>query len=417
MDDFRGSRSRRLPSRTFVLRVVAFLAVYGAAVLGLSLGVGVSERDLSALGIAERAYYALGLFVLGGLDIGTPTGGPPAARALLWVAYFAAPIITAFAIVETVLRIFGPLGLRFRPLSGHVVIGGAGRLTVQYVRKLRARGSGRAIVVVEREAESPFLAELRRQHRAIIVQGDVAADRVLAELRLERAHRVLLLTSDDFANLDAAAKIVRLAPDLGGRVVVHVSDLRFMQKTSGSSIARDCEVFNGHEFAARHLVEDRLVRHFQATPGKDPIVLVGFGRFGRTVLDQLQRRTPDRFGPVVIVDHDGSRNVRLFEEEPGFCGTYQHMVLDGDILDPEVRQRVDEITSPAGAPPVFILGSGSDGTNLQAALAIRREHPDAYIVVRGFRASPFTDEVARDAGLHSVNLSRLVQDGMPDRWF
>ena len=117
-------RTQRILSGTIALRVIAFTAVFAAAVAGLSAGVGVSERDLSGVGLAERAYYALGLFVLGGLDIGTPVGGPPVGRALLWSAYFGAPIITAFAIVEAVLRIFGLGALRLRRLSGHVVIGG-----------------------------------------------------------------------------------------------------------------------------------------------------------------------------------------------------------------------------------------------------------------------------------------------------
>jgi voltage-gated potassium channel Kch len=400
-----------------MLRGIAFMTVFGAALLGFSLGVSASERDLAAMGLAEHAYYSLGLFVLGGLDIGTPVGGPSAARALVWCAYFAAPIITAFAIVEAVLRIFGPLGLRLRRLSGHVVVAGAGRLTAQYVRELRNRDARRPIVIVERDSAGSYLAELARVHRAFVVQGDIASDRVLDELRLSHADRVLLFTSDDFANLDAAAKIIRAAPRLHGRVVVHVSDLRFMQETSGSSVSRHCEIFNGHEFAARHLVEDQLVRRFQATPGRDPIVLAGFGRFGRTVLDQLQRQAPDSFGPVVIIDHDATHSARVFEEGPGFSRGYEQVILDGEILDPEVWVRANAAVVPAGVPPVFIFGSASDGTNLQAALSVRKEHPDAHIVVRGFRASPFTEEVAEEARLHAVNLGKLVRDGMPERWF
>lgn len=408
---------RRFLSRSVVLRAVAFLGVYGAAVFGFWSGVGVSERDLLDMGLAEHAYYALGLFVLGGLDIGTPIGGPPVARALLWAAYFAAPLTTVFAIIEAAVRLFRPLGLRIRPLSDHVVVAGGGRLAIQYVRRLRQRDPRRTVVVVEREIQGPHLAELKRGHRAIVVNGDISSDRVLDELRLPRAHRVVLLTSDDFVNLDAGAKIARMAPQLSGRIVAHVSDLRFMQETAGSSVSRDCEIFNGHEFAARTLVDDQLVTQFQKTDGRDPIVIAGFGRFGRTVLDQLQKRAPESFGPVIVIDHDATRNARVFERDPGFLETLDRHVIDGDVLDPEVWLKVQEITKDLGVPPVFILGSGGDGTNLQAALSVRRDYPDAYIVVRGFRASPFREEVAQEAGLHSVHLGRLVRDGMPDRWF
>ncbi len=408
---------RRFLTPAILLRGIASLTVFGAAVVGFSSGVGVSERDLSGMGFLEHAYYALGLFVLGGLDIGTPVGGSTLGRNVLWVAYFAAPTITVFAILEAVLRLIRPLGSRLRPPSDHLVVAGAGRLTAQFVRRLRQGDPDRTILVVERASEGPYHAELTRRHRATIVQGDISNDRLLDELRLPFAHRVMLLTNDDFANLDAAAKIVRRAPGLAGRIVTHVSDLRFMQETSESSVARDCEIFNGHEFAARHLVEGQLVQRFNETPGQDPIVIAGFGRFGRTVLAQLQRSAPGSFGPVIIVDHDATRNARLFHDGPGFDDGYEHLVLDGDLLDPVVWDQVHASLADSAAAPVFILGSGADGTNLQAGLSLRKRHPNAYVVVRGFRASPFTEEVAQEAGLHSVHLGRLIRDGMPERWF
>ena len=61
----------------------------------MTLGVEVSERDLTGEGLLGRLYYVLGLFVLGGLDLGTPMGGPAFGRVLLWFAYFGAPLITA----------------------------------------------------------------------------------------------------------------------------------------------------------------------------------------------------------------------------------------------------------------------------------------------------------------------------------
>lgn len=412
-----AARARRFLSRPFVWRILLFGAAYLMAIAGLWGGVGVTERDLSDAGLAEKAYYALGLFVLGGLDIGTPTGGPPIERALLWTAYFAAPIITAFAIFETALRLFGPYALRFRPLSGHVVLAGGGRITQLYVRKLRRRHPRRTVVVVERAAETPYLRELRDQHRALVVQGDITSDRLLNELRLDRAHRVVLLTGDDFSNLDAAAKILRLAPELSRRIVVHVSDLGFMRETAGSSVARGCEIFNGHEFAAKHLVQEHLLARFRSTPGRDPVILAGFGRFGRTVLDQLQQHAAGKFGPVVVVDHDASRNARIFEDQPGFSRDYEHAVIDGDVLDPVVWMRVRGAVSQGKSDPVVVVGSGSDGTNLQAALAVRRQHPDAFVVLRTFRSSPFTEEIAQEAGAHPFNLGALIQSGMPAEWF
>ncbi len=398
-------------------RGLAFATVFLAAFVGLWVGVGVSERDLAEAGIAERAYYALGLFVLGGLDIGTPVGGPLLGRLLLWTAYFGAPIITASALLEAAVRLIGPLALRIRPLSGHVVLAGAGRLTLLYVRKLRDQDPHRTIVVVEHDPRHPSLGELRDLHRAVIVTGDIAGDEVLRGLRMERARRVLLLTGDDFANLDAAAKILRLAPGLAGHIVVHVSDLGFMRETAESSVGRDCEIFNGHEFAAMHLVREHLVGRFHSTPYRDLVVLAGFGRFGQTVLHQLQQHAQGSFGHVVIIDEYATRNARAFEDEPGFSEDYNHAVIDGDLLNPEIWHRIGQVVRADGHDPVIILGSGDDGTNLHAALSVRKQHPGAYVIVRSFRTSPFTAEIAGEAGIHAFNLGELIESGMPEAWF
>ncbi len=403
--------------RPLFWRVLAFAAVYAMAVVALAMGVGLSERDLTDSGIFERAYYALGLFVLGGLDIGTPDGGPAAARMMLWSAYFLAPLITVSALVEAAVRLIDPTALRVRGLSDHVVLGGAGRLTLLYVRKLRETDPRRTIVVVERESNHPLLAELRTVHRVLVVAGDVASDQVLEGLRLDKAHRVLLITGDDFANLDAAAKILRLAPNLRNRIVVHVSDLRLMRETAGSSVARECEVFNAHGFAASHLVREHLLKRFHSTPERDLVVLAGFGRFGQTVLHELQQRALGSFGKVVIIDELGTQKARAFAEEPGFRTDYDRVVLDGDLRDPELWRRTSEEVRSNGTNPVVILGSGDDGTNLHAALRVSKHHPGAYIIVRTFRASPFTTEVAEEVGAHAVNLRALIRNGMPASWF
>jgi voltage-gated potassium channel Kch len=409
-----GTRSLRRP---FVWRGLAFALVYLMGVAGLSSGVGVSGLNLAESGIAARAYYALGLFVLGGLDIGTPMGGPLYGRVLLWTAYFVAPIITASALIEAAARLIGPLSLRLRPLNGHVVIAGAGRLSRLYVRKLRDRDARRTIVLVERNSSHPSLAELHDLYRVLIVAGDIRSDDVLRGLRLERARRVLLLTNDDFANLDAAARIMKLAPDIGSRTVVHVSDLGFLRETAESSVARVCETFNGHEFAAMNLVREHLLRRFHSTPHRDLVILAGFGRFGQTVLHQLQQHALGSFGHVVIIDEDAAMNARVFDEEPGFADDYERAVVDGDLLDPELWRRIGDVVRAHGHDPVVVMGSGNDGTNLHAALMVRKRHPGAYVIFRTFCASPFTAEIAQETGVQAFNLRELVGAAMPETWF
>ena len=107
---------------------------------------------------------------------------------------------------------------------------------------------------------------------------------------------------------------------------------------------------------------------------------------------------------------------RIFSEYPGFDARYVHTVLDGDILDPEIWARIADRIDASGSAPVFIVGSWDDGTNLQAALMARRRYPNAYVILRSFRLSPFTEEIARDACVEAFHLGGLIASGMPERW-
>ena len=413
----RSSRARRVRWRRIVSRGGPFVVVYLAALVGFMMGVGVSERDLTLATTATKAYYALGLFVVGGMDIGTPVGGPAIARALLWLSYFLAPLLTATAILEAALRMLAPLALRYRLLDAQVVIAGCGNLALLYLRRLRDLEPGARVVVVERDPVHARISEFRDLHGAGVVPGDITSDAILARLGLHRVKRALLLTGNDFTNLDAAAKILRMAPNLRNRLVVHVSDLGFMKSVADTSVVRDCETFNGHEFAAFHLVKDNLLSRFRSTTYPDLVVLAGFGRFGQTVLHQLQEHALGSFGKVVIVDFIATKSARLFAEQPGFAPGYETEIIDGDLRDPLVWAQVSDIIEADRGDPVVVVGSGEDGTNLHVALDVSKQCPNAYIIARSFRESPFAADVSLDAGVHPFNIAELISVGMPDHWF
>ena len=68
--------------------------------VGFMSGVGATERDLDNANPFTLLYYSMGLFILGGMDLGVPVGGPLWGRTLTWIAYFGAPLLTTSALVE-----------------------------------------------------------------------------------------------------------------------------------------------------------------------------------------------------------------------------------------------------------------------------------------------------------------------------
>jgi hypothetical protein len=82
-------------------RAVALVVVTAAGWIASEAGAQVSERPgIHADGHLTILYNTLGLFVLVGLDIGVPNGGPGWAQTVLWFAYFAAPAITTSALAK-----------------------------------------------------------------------------------------------------------------------------------------------------------------------------------------------------------------------------------------------------------------------------------------------------------------------------
>jgi Trk K+ transport system NAD-binding subunit len=253
-------------------------------------------------------------------------------------------------------------------MDKHVIFAGAGKLTMQALRKLRQRWPRKPVLIVERSADHPSIDEAQTLYDAVVVVGDISSDGMLATLRIEHADRFLALTGDDFVNLDATAKILAQAPHLKNRMVAHVSDLHFLRVVKETRLSREVTIFNTHQIAAQHLVNEHLLAHFHDTKPLDTVIIAGFGRFGQTVLDQLQRHALESFDRVVLVDVECTRRSRVFEEQVGYVEGYARHVVDGDISDPAVWDDLDERFDLSGREPAFVIGSGDDGTNLHVAM-------------------------------------------------
>lgn len=386
--------------------------------LGFVAGVGVSERpEVVEAGIVTKLYYTIGLFLFGGLDLGTPVGGPEWARWGMWLAYFAAPAITASAVLEAVARMLGADSLFLRRLEGHIVIAGCGRLTELYLARLRESESDRSVVVVGSPDERHAFEELREVYRAQVIEGDIASDAILRRLRLDRAARVLLLHEDDFINLDATARILHLAPGISEHVIVHVGDLRFMRAMSQTRIFRRCQMFNSHQIGAAHLVEAHLLEYFESTEPRDVVVLGGFGRFGQSVLDALQKSAYDAFDRVMLVDRECTQRAAIFDEQVGFSPTYQREVIDGDLEDPRVWSRIERHLDLSEVAPVFVVGSGDDRTDLRIAMGLAGRYARGLVIARSDRQWSFSEDLASEAGIHVYSVARLVTESMPSAWF
>ena len=408
---------KRLTGANFGWRWIAVGLIFALGLTAFANGVALTARpDVTSAPVLERVYYILGLFVVGGLDLGTPLGGPVWAQAILWIAFFGAPLLTASAVVEAVLRVLNPQQWLLRNLHDHVVIFGSGELTISYLRMLRRQNRNCRVVVVDTEFDSIREQELQQKYGVATVLGDLTLGFLRNQLRLQHAKRVLLLGENDFQAFEAATRVLESAPNLKFRVVIHCQNLRFMRTLLQTSLGRHCVIFNRYNMAGMAFVRRNLKEQFARTEGLDKVIIAGFGRFGQSVVEQLRLTQGKELAHVVIIDQDAERRMMVVEEQQQLPSNYERSVMRGDVANPEVWRRVAAKVDLEQSNTVFILGTGSGRDNLRTALWLKQKYPNAHVFARSNGQSRFAISVADEKDITAFSINGLLEEMIPVRW-
>ncbi len=406
----------RKPAR-FSWHSIGALFFFTCAMTAFELGVSVTERpDVVGAGWLTHAYYSLSLFVVGGVDLGTPTGSSSLFRSLLWLAYFGAPILTASTLLDALLRVFRPHQWQLNRINNHILVVGAGELSLSYLRVLRSHDMKTPVVVACKSLEDNIVEELTQSFGAIVIKGDITHEFFLRQLRVDKTKKILLLEDDSLRNYEAASKILKLAPDIGNKIVIHCVNLRFMRAMATSRVAKECQTFNTYHLAAVGLVRSHLLEHFKETRPKDVVILAGFGRFGQTILEELQSEAVNELDTVAIVDKDADRRVLVADEQMHFSDNYRRVILEGDIGHPDVWKRLQENGCFESRDTVVVLGTGREEDNLRTALWIRHKFPGTKVFARSSRESNFAGEVTAEHDIINISIMQLVEESIPKDW-
>ena len=156
--------------------------------------------------------------------------------------------------------------------------------------------------------------------------------------------------------------------------------------------------------------------YFQHTEDNDVVVLAGFGRFGQTILEELQERALEEMHTVVIIDNDANRRVLVADEQMEFVGGYRRELFEGDISNPEVWNRVHGVIEFDRDDTVVVLGTGREEENLRTALWIRTNYPSAKLIARSSKESQFAAEVGQEHNILNVSINELIEEHIPATW-
>lgn len=408
--------------KTYVVKNFPWLSAgalffFFSALIGFESGVVVTERpELAMSGLLTKAYYSLSLFVVGGVDLGTPVGGSSVGRFFVWISYFGSPILAAWGLIGTLIQALSPETWQLKRLKNHIVVVGDGELAISYLRVLRERNPKVTVVVISSSAEQLLRAEFKQNFGAIVVSGDITHEFFLSKLKVQRAKKILLLDDNSLRSYEAASVLIKLIPGISEKVVIHCASLRFMRSMENTQVANNCETFNTYHLAAAGLVRSQMLHHFRETRSKDVVIIAGFGRFGQTILEELQRCAKDELDTVLIIDQDAHRRVMIADEQTEFSASYRREQFEGDISNPEVWERIRNTVDIEGDNTVFVMGTGHEELNLRTSIGLRRQYPGAMIISRSSKESLFAAEVGKEHNIISISIAELFEQNIPSSW-
>jgi Trk K+ transport system NAD-binding subunit len=373
------------------------------------------------MSVAEALYSTLGLFAFAGNRFGFPK-----TDALIAV-YFLAPYITASALLETAFRMLQERNsVLLAGMRGHTVVGGAGTLGL-LVAQEHERAQVPTVLVNE------AVPETADGTSALLVVGDMKRESTLRSARATSAGSVFLTTGDDLVNLEVATRLARglegLPPGAGPTIYCHIADGGLRDTLLGPSGPGRVNYFNSYRLSAKALVARMFAAGWlptiQLAPGVylgagaggfalssvvssgSPrlVVVVGLGRFGSAVAEQLAELLPVD-AALWVVDNRGptvDAAVGRIQHRGGVRG------WAADVTDPEWKRAVDEY----GKDALVFLCTDHDRENLRVAMSLARS---ARTVVRMFD-QPFGERFTPAGGqsfeLDVAGFRGLFHDAFP----
>jgi Trk K+ transport system NAD-binding subunit len=414
-------------------RITLAAVIFGAATAAFTQIRPTGEAG--PLDLPAAAYRAIGLFVLDAP--GFPASGQPGWLVVAWIVYFAAPLVTASALVQIVQRfqiaVTGPAYLASR-YKDHYIVCGYGNHGRLLVERILEKDPTARVVVIDREATLPDFLVSKGGRRVPVIRADLTSepDQILETAGVARAKGVLAVTGEDMVNLNLCLAAYTQANNPGFRSMALVADNDLAAGFQALLDGRSAVLLNTYESAANSLVTkllgdepdvgSDLAFEDSYDPDVQDLVIVGFGRFGQMLAKVAVAHWAScrRQAWLTVVDLAPDYKVRRFmSQNPAAADPMR--VIKGNIEDPRVIQQI--LTHQAGhqiegrKAPIIILCTDNDLTNLRMALALRRQMRDKtpYLLTRMFERPPLhLNNLLWANQIRSVELGSLIAEVIPD---
>lgn len=379
-------------------------------------------------GFFDTAYYALQLF---GLEWG-PGNAVAVDNLPLFVARFAAPVVTALSIIAIALKhLVNRYLLAFylkRFATDHVVVFGLGYVGPEVAMELAEKDpKDRTVIVVEKDADNP-LVETCRDRGVFVLIDDAAQESVLRQVQVQRASEVFIVTGDDARNIGIAYRIrdicaagrthshplrvhchigdAELCSNLRGRTLVAAGDSPAIiepfniYQVAGYCLTRADTVFErvvaGPDPAGRQGCGAAPMATAGSAPATHPdlhILIIGIGRMGEALLVRLVRRWRELNSGsrlrLTVVDREAAARQRALEAKYPALKSYADVTwlpIAVDHADALLGDETLRSSLPSVTHTYFCIDNPSLG--LATALTLTsRTAPGSITRIRSLRRS------------------------------
>jgi hypothetical protein len=244
-----------------------------------------------------------------------------------------------------------------------------------------------------------------------MICGDFNLRNPMRKAGANRARSVIFTSGDDLANLEGALSAYeRLRTDEGPVRLIwaQISNEQLADRARAAVRTRGkvgIRFFDTYRIASLRVVAD----YFDRTVRKNisEVVIIGFGKFGRDLLDVLINDLhPDEKFKLRVLDlQDREKDVRALAEEMGA----------GDRVAFE-RSAVQDLRPDSGGGKAYFICTDDDLGNLTTSMSLADDNKAARIYVRMDRwpLSGVAENVGEDRGIRYININDLLAQGIGD---
>lgn len=269
----------------------------------------------------------------------------------------------------------------------HIIVCGLGSTGMQIVQNLYESKQDKGLVVIDPTGAEINAATCEKMGIPVIT-GDAKNERILAIAGLRRAKSVVVATGDDASNIEIALRLRDIYESLPAKLREHITifaeidnDWLFnkMHSQQNHSLGtNDVEIrlFNSYENGGRLLIQD-LPLPVAPELAAGALVIIGFGKMGRTVAMQFLRAAPTALGQrmrVIVIDRNADEASQTLAANSPAARDFADFEFVGADLVADKGGSWTDITKRLADEPLLAVVTclAEDFDNLFAGMEMRR---------------------------------------------